>query len=395
MYHDLREAVQNFDFDTNRYPEANEEMRVFAETVALFVDGNVKEATTKLIEFNQSVTDSSLKKESADLAGDWQFLQSNWQEMLDFDKHSGFLLRDHDSTGVLVRAFAQTQQEKFIFTSEEATLPLKLGISGIPEIEVDINGHRRKFFVDTGAGLTTLASDVASEVGVNAIGASRAIGGTSTDQKIEVKPARIRSLRVGNVKIENHPAAIVAKEDLEFKLFGLITLLKVDGIIGWPLLQQVDFELDYAGETMTIRRPRKREVAKRNLTWFDIPILEVSSERGPLFFRLDTGANTTSLSNHALTKIDTTGLTREKKEEGGAGGRQTFLASKIPSSNFVLGQYRFSFKDITTGIEDENTFFRIDGTIGSDIFTKGSVRIDFTNGRLEVAFAKDQMSLTN
>ena len=80
---------------------------------------------------------------------------------------------------------------------------------------------------------------------------------------------------------------------------------------------------------------------KRNLTWADIPILQVQTTSGPLYFGLDTGAGVTGLSDHILSKIDTAGLGKREMKIQGAGGAQKIIASVVPNFEFYLSGYQF------------------------------------------------------
>ncbi len=69
----------------------------------------------------------------------------------------------------------------------------------------------------------------------------------------------------------------------------------------------------------------------------------------------------------------------------GGGGSQKVIASVVPKFEFYLSGYSFNFKKIAAVPQNRDIFFRLDGMLGGDIFNKGKVRIDFTNGRLDVS----------
>ncbi len=44
---------------------------------------------------------------------------------------------------------------------------------------------------------------------------------------------------------------------MEFKLFGLLRLLKIDGIIGWQAIQNMKIEIDYKNKRTIIENQQK------------------------------------------------------------------------------------------------------------------------------------------
>jgi len=171
-------------------------------------------------------------------------------------------------------------------------------------IELIVNGHRKKFWVDTGAGLSVVASDVAEECNILPIGTEKTTGRAGTGKRISIQPAIIDDLQIGELLIKNHPVLIVDKNEMEFRLFGFLRILKIDGIIGWPAIQNMKIEFDYKKKLTTINKPVKVKTKNRNLFWLGKPIVRVKTPEGlNLNFQLDTGANRTSIHKNILKKI--------------------------------------------------------------------------------------------
>ncbi len=57
----------------------------------------------------------------------------------------------------------------------------------------------------------------------------------------------------------------------------------------------------------------------------------------------------------------------------------------IPSVRLYLGDIPLTFKRIFLYDAQYPTIFALDGTLGSDIGRGGVVRIDMTNGRLDIS----------
>ena len=63
----------------------------------------------------------------------------------------------------------------------------------------------------------------------------------ATGNIVNTIPGLIDSLSIDGLKIYNHHCMIFDSKNLEFRIQG-ISLLKIDGIIGWNLLQELDVE---------------------------------------------------------------------------------------------------------------------------------------------------------
>jgi hypothetical protein len=200
-----------------------------------------------------------------------------------------------------------------------------------------------------------------------------------------MRPAVIRDIHIGDLRIENHPVMILDKKDLEVKLFKVIRILKIDGLIGWNAIRNLDMTLDYKNLTVTIRLPRKRPADRRNFHFVIQPIVSSSDPLGrPLYFFLDTGAARTSLYEPALLKVDTTRAKSDRALIGGAGGTQRYKTTEIPDFAFMLGSQRLDLKKIRAYDDGVKGFFFFDGVLGSDIAKNGILILDFQNGRCDL-----------
>jgi len=268
-------------------------------------------------------------------------------------------------------------------------LPAKFGLSGTPEIEVEVNGVKKRFLIDTGAGLTVLSSDFAEACGVKSAGGETAKAGTATDVKVSIRPAVINKMSVGGLTYRNHPCIIIDKRDLEIKLLGFIKILKIDGIIGWNAVQQLDLTLDYRNKKVRIEKPVPSAAGlERNFFWLGYPVVKTAAVSGrPLFFGLDTGANRTSASDPILAKIDTSGMITKKVRIGGAGGKiESRMSREIPEMAVITGGNRLTFEGVRCDNSNFGSFFILDGILGSDAAKNGIMRLDFANGRFELTF---------
>jgi hypothetical protein len=147
--------------------------------------------------------------------------------------------------------------------------------------------------------------------------------------------------------------------------------------------------LDYKNLTVTIAKPQIKPVRQRNFHFVTQPIVSLSDTLGdPLYFFLDTGANSTSLYEPALLKMDTTQAKTGNALVGGAGGTQRFKTTEIPELSVIFGRNRINYKKISARGDGKTGFFYLDGMLGSDIAKSGALLLDFTNGRCELKIAE-------
>ena len=284
----------------------------------------------------------------------------------------------------LAREFAGQPPETYEFAGASAQVRTSVNRFGQPMLEVRANGHKREYLLDTGASLSVLTRSEVERIGATELGEEAALGQTATNIKVEVLPGLLQELQLGELTIRNHPIGVVEDDVLEVKLAG-VTILDLDGIVGWPLFQEVRVEIDYAGGE-TVLRPfedfAETGRAPRNLFWLGYPIVIAAGGDGtPLFFGFDTGAAGTSINTHVITK---TGARVQSGGRGmllGAGGGEAVQKRKVHDFVFHLAGRRYEFPEI--GVADgakSAVLVEPDGMLGSDLLQGARVIVDLAEG---------------
>ena len=117
-----------------------------------------------------------------------------------------------------------------------ATVPLKL-IGGKATVSVTVNGKGPfDFFLDTGAGMTVLDSDLAEELQLPVTGTTR-IGDPANPQAIEAKTATVKRLTIGSAVFQD-------VEVVTWDRSGLYGGTGPRGVIGNPLFADYLLTLD-------------------------------------------------------------------------------------------------------------------------------------------------------
>ena len=379
-YGSIREAMRNLDFSYLETQQLNDQQKIFSEALKLIIEGKKQTAEQMLREIYDTTTDSVIKTDAEAILSTMLFYQSRWQALIKRDSLSVTPEQDGDLS--LPRAYSKAAPESYTFLSNSSRLSTDFTASGVPTIEVNVNGKLKKFLLDTGAGMSVLSSELAAECNITPIGEQKALAGTSTSKKVGILPAVIKDLKIGGLLIQNHPVIIIDQKDLQFKLLGLFTLMKIEGIIGWNAIQNLFLEIDYQNKVTTVQKAVKYEVPNRNFFLLGgYPVVRLRSEDGiPLNFGLDTGARESWITDNLLKKINHSKTSNDTRTIGSAGGWEKVESKVLPELELFLNEYRLIFKKIGTRPASLDEFVQLDGVLGGDVFENGRIRIDYRNG---------------
>ncbi|NLI99031.1 hypothetical protein GX441_10290 [bacterium] len=372
------EAAKELDFLALDSLRSNPEETEFISGLRLVSMGQLSSAVSVFRELYHAANDSTMKENSQKILGSLYLFYSEW------DSLSILGIPDDDENAIsLINSFRLLPPERYIFPKDSIIIPMRLSISGAPIIEVEINGNKRRFWLDTGAGLSVLSSDAAMDCGVVALSSAEAQALTSTSKKVGIQPVSIRKLKIGELEIENHPAMIIDSKNLEFRMLGL-TFIKIDGIIGWNAIQNLDIKIDYLRKHITIKKPVIVPNASPSLFWLDYPIVTAAMSGETLYFFLDTGASRTGVYDNLFTKISFENARKTAQIVGGAGGMERFEAVKVPALDISVNGRNVALKNVTSYPHHDAGFIKLDGVLGADAFKGKRVHIDITNGAFEI-----------
>jgi hypothetical protein len=374
-YKTFDDAMLNADFDQAEKLSASEEQRECVHAYASFAQGNEATAEQRVLPLIGS-KDSVVQNYAHELLSNIYFSQGKWTALRRLCDQAPV---DSGAYRVLSTAYATLPKEEIRIDASNGTIPLTFSSSGTPIVEVEINGVKKHFWFDTGAGLTVIASDVAEECSIAPIGAVSASSGTSTSKTVGILPCELSQFTIGGLSVAHHPAMIIAKENLEFKLWGMFTVLKIDGIIGWNLMQQLGWVLDYKNKTLL---PLTSEKSVRspigNLSWFGYPIVSVSDSGGTsLLFGMDTGAKTSSLTKHFIVKTHVHAGPVESTTSGGAGGWDRVQVEEVNNVTLFLPGNKVFFPKIFAHDREYSSTMVLHGILGSDIAKEGRLVLDY------------------
>ena len=379
------DAVADLNLAVLRNTAAGDAQVGFARGMSLLADGETEEAEKVFIAGSGQPSDANVGIASQILLAMTLLYEHKWAELRSFvfgphlsppDKE---IVRDYQRWGF---AFANTESQRVSMSADSVLLPLRVTEFGTPMVRVRVNGKQYDFWLDTGSSITVLNSNVADEVGAPIISsdnlAVRTFAGSAA-----VKAAFVRRIEIGPLLLENTPAVVVEASRMALKSVRdrpQTSRTRIDGIIGWDTIRQLDLSLDYASGLILIRRPQRQAYSPHNLTWMGKPFVEVRTKRGEmLHFTLDTGAQGSLLNALALDKTGATPTNAEGVVSGiaGTGKRADKMIRSLPLD---LGGKSVRLDGVMLYGPTYSGIINCDGILGSDIARYGTVRIDATNG---------------
>ena len=357
----------------------------FARGMSMLSDGDTEGAEKAFIAGSEQPLDINVGIASQIMLATTLLYEHKWAELRSFafsphlsppDKE---IVRGYQRWGF---AFANTEPERMSMSADSALMRLRVSAIGTPMIQVRINGKQYDFWVDTGSSITVLNSDVAEEVGAALLSGDhlsvRTFGGSAP-----VKPAFVRRLEIGPVLFENAPAVVIEASHMTLRPTpegATPARTRIDGIIGWDTIRQLDLTLDFASGLVLIRRPQHQAYSPHNLTWMGKPFVEVRTKSGDtLHFTLDTGAQGSFLNALAMDKTGAASVASEGVVFGiaGTGTRADRMIRSLP---LEFGGKAVRLDGVMVYGPTYSGMINCDGILGSDISTHGAMRIDATNG---------------
>jgi predicted aspartyl protease len=281
-------------------------------------------------------------------------------------------------------AYRSIPPKVFTFRSVSARMPMLMSAVGTPLIPVRIGKRVYNFWLDTGSSLTMLASDVAHDLNIGPLVPDTLEIVTSTG-RVKANPALIPQLEIGQLVVKNAPAMIVEESMMQMREPRAVeqsTQVKIDGIVGFDIIRQMDIEVDFGDNSLRLRDPAaSRADGDRNLFWVGLPVIRLTSKDGmPLHFGLDTGAQTSFVTETLLDKLQIQAARIESRRVGGLGGELSMRAPVMPDLQVLVRGYPILFKGAFVRAPVYQVLASLDGVLGGDVWNSGVVRIDMTNG---------------
>jgi len=367
----------------------------FAEALENLMSGDIEKAEEQFARLRTSASDSLIRAGSRVVYTATLQYQEKWQTLAALKGETAQPVADlHDlaSIELWADAFKNVPAKVATFRSSTGRLNMSISAVGTPLVPVRIQDKVYNFWLDTGSSLTMLASDVAGELGISPLVKDTLEIVTSTG-RVKALPALITQLIIGPLAVNNAPAMIVNEAMMRMgePRSGPMSPVKIDGIIGFDIIRQVDIELDYSDGILRLRDPATlRPDANRNMFWVGLPVIRIMSVDGiPLHFGLDTGAQLTFVTETLLDKLQLQPARMERRRVGGLGGEVSLRAPVLPDLKVLVRGFPILFRGAFVRAPVYQVLASLDGVLGGDVWNSGIVRIDMTNGVFAIRRARN------
>lgn len=388
VYESFWDAMANLDFAAADTMADDADQRRFSTAMAAMVRGDLAAAEQFFDSLGRHTKNAFVASASRVMLTAALQYQDKWSQLASLPPDTMGIARaprqKNADVEVWARALARVAPRTVFVPIREQVIPLTLSRVGTPVIPVRINGKDFLFWLDTGASMSILSSSAANAAGVAALGADTLSIATAAGQ-VPAVPAVIDRIEIGPIRIGNATSMIVDESLMQVRdSLGSSDSgrLKIDGIIGWDTIRELDLTIDFGGGQVTVRKPVKRATPFRSWTlfWAGVPIVRLQGGLGrTVHFALDTGAQETFATQWLLEKALVPIITVQRKRIGGMGEDLSYAARQIPQISFDLPGHTLVVRRMLVYAPAFWTFVHLDGVLGSDVARAGVMRIDAAN----------------
>jgi len=365
----------------------NDSERRFAQALESLMEGDLEKAEQGFADLRTSATDSVIRAGSRVIYTATLQYPEKWEALAALKNEPSQPKADRTDKASIewwAVAFKNVPPKTISFRTSSVMMPMSVSPVGTPLVAVRIGGKEYNFWLDTGSSMTMLASDVARDLNIVPLVPDTLEIVTSTG-RVKAHPALLPMLQIGTLVIRNAPTMIVDESLMQMrepKLVELSLKVKIDGIIGFDIIRQLDIEVDYGETSLRVRNPAtSRRESERNMFWVGLPIVRLTSGDGvPLHFGLDTGAQQTFVTETMLDKLQLQAARVESRRVGGLGGEISLRAPVLPDVRLFVRGFPILFRSAVVRAPVYQVLASLDGVLGGDVWNSGIVRIDMTNG---------------
>lgn len=265
----------------------------------------------------------------------------------------------------------------------EATLPLKRNFFGLLTIPVFIHHKAYQFIIDTGAQLSGTKESLARELKLVHTSGSVTIGSIGGTQKA-MKGVIVDSLQIG--AIEYHRLPILQLDDADFSMrFGRMDLLRFDGILGWDILQTMDFEIDDIKKQFLIIENHLK-IPNPNMLMGSFPCFIVQLPQGEhALYGFDSGSKVSWVGEQAIQQQHYR-IAGETTSIGfGVHGVEKIPTKIVEHHTLLLDKAQIDLYHTMSGRTNLFPSFSFDGVLGNEICKGRRMRMINSKGMILIA----------
>lgn len=256
---------------------------------------------------------------------------------------------------------------------EECSIPMKRSILGFYLITVLVDGKPCRFVIDTGAQISSIRSSMLSSLQLVSLPGSMSIGSVGGKEE-KLSSYLVKELQIGSLLVHHLPMVALATQELQLR-FGNMEFALFDGILGWDILSQLDFELDDVGKQMKLLKNVYR-LPYPNMVKAMFPIFLVKDRSHNLLtLGFDSGARYSWMKEESMKSYGYD-LSAEAGVVGlGVHGLEEMKVKMISEMELYLFKAKMRLSHVHTGRTNIFPTVTLDGILGNEIFRNRRIRI--------------------
>lgn len=274
-------------------------------------------------------------------------------------------------------------------SSAKVKFRLAGGIQPLILIPVEVNGEGPfDFILDTGAGTSLLSLELEKKLNIKILGSKE---GRSAGGAVSVSLAKLNSLAVGSVKLDNVDVGVV-----DLSQIAKTVDARIDGDLGYNFLKHFRITVDYRKSEIRFDDPKRIESAGRLKAVTEVPLRLASPAKplilvdvyangsGPFQFAVDTGTSTTAITPELAKQLKVANSPVGQVTTGGApvdvtaGSVQSFQVggAKVDNMPVIVADF---FAMLSNAIGT-----KLDGIVGYNFLRNYKVALDYPNETLSL-----------
>lgn len=269
--------------------------------------------------------------------------------------------------------FTGFEHREFIYHMDTFTAKIKRNRLGLYVCYVRIQGQEFTFLLDTGAQISGILEKSATKIKTTKLEQSvsvGSIGGKTTTSSCVM----VEKMYFGALQINHQP--LVLLDDKNFALpYVNVKVMNFDGILGWDILSNFDFEIDDVNKTFSILKIRDNFYLQ-NFIPASFPCLcLLDQNKNPVIFGFDSGAKESWLGKEYIEAAELDVDMEQRAYGVGVLGVEAIDMWITNQLDLFLYDHKISLEKVISGRVDMFRSTRIAGVLGNKIFKGRKIQI--------------------
>ncbi len=257
-------------------------------------------------------------------------------------------------------------------------IPMKRNCFGLLTIPVIVNETICNFIIDTGAQMSAIKETLMEKLNIKKECGRLEIGSASGLKK-NMNGCILNKLILGRITFENLPVLCLNKEDFTFRI-GSIDCFRFDGIIGWDILQTLDFELDDVKKRFKVLKNIYKFSYENFVPGIFPAFLVENHKKNILAFGFDSGSKRSWINKESASKYGYTHIYNMNAHTFGVHGFEKVELHVYDEIILYLFKAKITINQIMSGNCKIFENIELDGVLGNEIFKGRRIRLINSKG---------------